>query len=247
MAPVAETGRDFSLIGMISHADPVVQAIAILLVICSIASWAIAIEKWLRISKLTAQTEALEAEAAKGCPASAKSSETPKTASDGIDLATALTTAAHIELADAVGSGETRADIRARLERAMRAAMRSHLRGIERGLPFLATVGSTTPFVGLFGTVWGIMHSFVSIAQSRDTSLAVVAPGIAEALFVTALGLAAAIPAVVAYNLLTVRLGQAAERIGKTIVVLARTGARTETETKARPEIDKVFPIKGGK
>ena len=117
--------------------------------------------------------------------------------------------------------------------------MKGELRLIEKGLPFLATVGSTTPFVGLLGTVWGIMHSFTSIAQSRDTSLAVVAPGIAEALFVTALGLFAAIPAVVAYNQVTVGLGQAAERIGKSIVVMAKLLSRSDA--------DKVRPLKGVK
>ena len=90
--------------------------------------------------------------------------------------------------------------------------MKRELKRIEVGLPFLATVGSASPFVGLFGTVWGIMHSFTAIAQAKDTSLAVVAPGIAEALFATALGLAAAIPAVVAYNQITVSLGRSADK-----------------------------------
>ena len=99
-----------------------------------------------------------------------------------------------------------------RVERAMRGAVRGELKRIETGLPFLATVGSAAPFIGLFGTVWGIMHSFTAIASAKDTSLAVVAPGIAEALFATAIGLAAAIPAVVAYNQISVSLGRAAER-----------------------------------
>jgi biopolymer transport protein ExbB/TolQ len=127
----------------------------------------------------------------------------------------------------------------------MRAAMKGELRGLETGLPFLATVGSTTPFVGLLGTVWGIMHSFTSIAQSHDTSLAVVAPGIAEALFVTALGLFAAIPAVVAYNQVTVGLGQAAERIGKSIVLIAKSLSRADGD-KVRSIRSDVL-AKGGK
>ena len=90
---------------------------------------------------------------------------------------------------------ERRADMEAGFERAMRLAARTQLNGLQPRLRFLATVGSTAPFVGLFGTVWGIMNSFTAIAQQKDTSLAVVAPGIAEALFATALGLAAAIPA----------------------------------------------------
>jgi biopolymer transport protein ExbB/TolQ len=102
----------------------------------------------------------------------------------------------------------------------------------ESGLPFLATLGSAAPFVGLFGTVWGIMNSFTSIAQAKDTSLAVVAPGIAEALFATAIGLAAAIPAVIAYNQFTVALGRIAERgtpaIGRLARNLTRGGAAAE-------------------
>jgi biopolymer transport protein ExbB/TolQ len=118
--------------------------------------------------------------------------------------------------------GETRHEVSARLERAIRAAAKTELRRYETGLPFLATVGSAAPFVGLFGTVWGIMNSFTSIAQAKDTSLAVVAPGIAEALFATGLGLAAAIPAVIAYNQISVSLGRSAARIGTAVTALAK-------------------------
>jgi biopolymer transport protein ExbB/TolQ len=142
-------------------------------------------------------------------------------------------------LHDGASSGEARTDIRARLDRAQLGLQAAAHCAFETGLPFLATVGSTTPFVGLFGTVWGIMHSFTSIAQSRDTSLAVVAPGIAEALFVTALGLAAAIPAVVAYNMINVALSQAAERSAKSIAILAKS--------LSRGDADKIRPIKGVK
>ena len=229
MAQSVEGGRDFSVLGMIQHADPVVQAIAVLLVVCSVASWAIMFEKVTRLRRLKQEAAALEAQAADG--------RLP--GPDSAGLAGAIGQAALAELNDGASPGESRTDVRARLERAMRAAMKGELRDIEKGLPFLATVGSSTPFVGLLGTVWGIMHSFTSIAQSHDTSLAVVAPGIAEALFVTALGLAAAIPAVVAYNQITVALGMAAERIGKSIVVLAKTHSRGDA--------DKVRPIKGVK
>src|SRR5206468_9790844 len=103
---------------------------------------------------------------------------------------------------------ETSSERRDRIERAMRLVLNSELRRLETRLPFLATLGSAAPFVGLFGTVWGIMHSFAAIAAANNTSLAVVAPGIAESLFATAMGLAAAIPAVVAYNKITVELGR---------------------------------------
>ena len=95
---------------------------------------------------------------------------------------------------------KTRTNINERMSASLEAGIEKQMTKIEKGFTFLATVGSTAPFIGLFGTVWGIMNSFQSIAISRNTSLAIVAPGIAEALFATALGLLAAIPAVVAYN-----------------------------------------------
>jgi biopolymer transport protein ExbB len=109
-------------------------------------------------------------------------------------------------------------------------------RSMRTGTGLLASVGATAPFVGLFGTVWGIMNSFTSIAQQKDTSLAVVAPGIAEALFATALGLAAAIPAVMAYNMISVSLGRGANRAGTTIAELAKRLSRPQSEIFARTE-----------
>jgi biopolymer transport protein ExbB/TolQ len=121
---------------------------------------------------------------------------------------------------------ETVVERRDRIERAMRLALNAELRRLEVRLPFLATLGSAAPFIGLFGTVWGIMRSFEGIAAAHNTSLAVVAPGIAEALFATAMGLAAAIPAVVAYNKITVDLGRFAGRmqslIGRSAGLLSR-------------------------
>jgi biopolymer transport protein ExbB/TolQ len=224
-----EGGRDFSVVGMVQHADPVVQLIALVLIGCSVASWAITFQKILRLRRLSDENANLEAHALDG--------RLPSAEAQG--LGASIGQAALAELHDGASSGEARTDIRARLERAMRGGLKAELRAIETGLPFLATVGSTTPFVGLFGTVWGIMHSFTSIAQSRDTSLAVVAPGIAEALFVTALGLAAAIPAVVAYNMINVALSQAAERSAKSIAILAKS--------LSRGDADKIRPIKGVK
>jgi biopolymer transport protein ExbB/TolQ len=212
------------MMGMIQHADPVVQAISALLVVSSIACWAIMFQKYVRIQKLKLEAAQLETSTAEGRLPSSEAGSMPA----------AIAQAARAELTDGVSPGETRTDVRARLERAMRSAMKTELRDIERGLPFLATVGSSAPFVGLLGTVWGIMHAFTSIAQSKDTSLAVVAPGIAEALFVTALGLAAAIPAVIAYNQFSVSLGHQAERIVKTISALAKTLSRDDHE-KVRP------------
>lgn len=211
---------DFSIYGLVINADPVVQAVMLGLVAASIACWAIIFEKaiWLRF--LSRDVRRLEA--------AAKTGDVHDKANRGIVRAVLLAAASERQEGD---QGESRADVRARLERAMRAATRTELRRIEGGLPFLATVGSAAPFVGLFGTVWGIMNSFTSIAQARDTSLAVVAPGIAEALFATALGLAAAIPAVVAFNQITVSLGRASNRAGPAVTELAKQLARNGGES----------------
>ncbi len=219
-------GRDFSLIGLISHADPFVQAIMLLLAVCSVICWALIFEKFIRLMLLKRQVRQLAAQAAAGRLSPDR----------GRGIVGAVQAAAQSEWADGLARGESRNDLRARVERSMRAAMKSELRRIEPGLPFLATVGSASPFIGLLGTVWGIMHSFTAIAQAKDTSLAVVAPGIAEALFATALGLAAAIPAVVAYNQITVSLGRSAERAGTSIASLAKAVARGQSEGTVRLE-----------
>ena len=144
-------------------------------------------------------------------------------------LITSVNSAAQVEWTEGARNAAS-GEVRDRLEQAMRGAMKRELKGIEKGLPFLATLGSAAPFIGLFGTVWGIMNSFTAIAQSKDTSLAVVAPGIAEALFATAVGLAAAIPAVIAYNQFTVALGRASDKIGPALAGLARSLARRGVE-----------------
>ena len=222
-----EGGRDFSIIGMLLHADPIVQGIAGILILSSVASWAIMLEKWLTLRHLGLDAAALEKHAVEGRLSSG----------DGPGLGNAVAHAARLEMSEPQSPGETRMDVRQRLERAMRGALKSELRTLETRLQFLATVGSSAPFVGLLGTVWGIMHAFTGIAQSHDTSLAVVAPGIAEALFVTALGLFAAIPAVVGYNQISVAITRLGERAAKAIGVLAKV--------LARGEADNVRPMKG--
>ncbi len=144
-------------------------------------------------------------------------------------LVGAVGDAARTEWAEGANDASS-GELRDRMEIAMRAAVKRKLKNIEQGLPFLATLGSAAPFIGLFGTVWGIMNSFTAIAQQQDTSLAVVAPGIAEALFATGVGLAAAIPAVIFYNQITVALGRASDRVAPTIVGLARTLSRRGVE-----------------
>ncbi len=213
---LAVAGRDLSVIGLFQHADIVVKTIMICLLMASIACWALIFEKLIRILKLNREVSKLERAAVSGGLPQAS----------GTGLVSRINTAAQAEWreGDAQAPG---GELRDRLETSMRVAMKRELKGIEKGLPFLATLGSAAPFIGLFGTVWGIMNSFTAIAQSKDTSLAVVAPGIAEALFATAVGLAAAIPAVIAYNQFTVGLGRASDRIGPAIATLARTLSRT--------------------
>jgi len=206
--------HDLSVVGLFLAADPVVKGVMILLMLASVACWGIVLEKTVVLARAKAQTRRFEAAVADG----------------GADpggiagLPAAIVAAGHHEWHD---HGESRAELRERLERAMRISMAEELRRLDAHLPVLATVGSSAPFVGLFGTVWGIMHSFTAIAASNDTSLAVVAPGIAEALFATAIGLIAAIPAVVAYNKLTSDLARLSQRLSVAIGRLAGTMVRT--------------------
>ncbi|MEQ1709946.1 MAG: MotA/TolQ/ExbB proton channel family protein [Hyphomicrobium sp.] len=210
-----EPARDFSIISLVMHADPVVKAVMAGLVLASVACWGLIFEKSVRMWRLRRDVRAIEDAARIG-----------SFPDSGNGVVGALQAAAQVEATEGAAPGEDGNDIRGRLERAMRGAMKRELQRIEAGLPFLATVGSSAPFVGLFGTVWGIMNSFTSIAQQKDTSLAVVAPGIAEALFATALGLVAAIPAVIAYNHFAVKLGRASEQMGAAIALIAKRLAR---------------------
>ncbi len=161
---------------LLINADPVVKGVMLILVIASVICWTIAIEKLMRIRAFSRQVSALE-----------HAGKSPGSASDWL-----VHRIRRIADSEPFASGETQAEFSARLERSLQIEQGAQLQRLQSGLPFLATVGSTAPFVGLFGTVWGIMRSFTGIAAAKDTSLAVVAPGIAEALFATAVGLAAA-------------------------------------------------------
>jgi biopolymer transport protein ExbB/TolQ len=208
-----------------------VKAVAALLALVSVACWAIILEKTAALRRLRREAAAIAAAAA--------SSGAPAENTGGARHGLAATTlrAGVREWREGRDEGESRAEFRDRMERAMRAAVAAELRAAEPGLPFLATTGATAPFIGLFGTVWGIMNSFAGIAASNDTSLAVVAPGIAEALFVTALGLVAAIPAVVAYNRLAGRLGRVrAEAMAAAAALAARLARRPARALHAAAE-----------
>ena len=220
MEQITQATSDFSVYGLMMHADPVVKGVLVILLLASIACWAVILEKAIRLIRLNRDVRRLrEAERKALAPES-----------EGGLTHAVLIAAEREAVKEGVGNNRSRSEERARLERAMRSALKSELQRLEVGLPFLATVGSASPFIGLFGTVWGIINSFTSIAQQKDTSLAVVAPGIAEALIATALGLAAAIPAVVAYNQIAVSLGRASARANTSITEIAKQWARLHPE-----------------
>ncbi len=186
---------DFSLWQLFLRADFVVKSVIILLIASSIFSWALIFDKYKLFKRINASTEDFEKKFWKAKSAESFNNNLPVNSSDP---ATLIFKAAMAELLKT--KRQSSAIQAARVERVLEIATDNELKKIEKNFTFLATIGSTAPFIGLFGTVWGIMNSFQSIAISRNTSLAIVAPGIAEALFATALGLLADIPAVIAYN-----------------------------------------------
>jgi len=186
---------DFSLWKLFVRADFVVKSVIILLLASSVYSWALIFDKYRLFKSINASTEDFENKFWKAKSAESFNNSLPAKTEDPITL---VFKSAMTELIKT--KSKSSATQIARVERIIELSTDKQIKKIEKNFTFLATVGSTAPFIGLFGTVWGIMNSFQSIAISRNTSLAIVAPGIAEALFATALGLLAAIPAVVAYN-----------------------------------------------
>ncbi len=201
LAGSTSKAHDLSMYGLFMQADIIVQSVMIMLLAASLWCWAIIFDKWFRF---------------KSVAASADKFQDALWSSDDLDkfykkvekrethpMATVFTAAMREWYRSKQGQqGDTHAklSLRDRIHQVMSVARNKELDELEKHLGFLATVGSTAPFVGLFGTVWGIMNSFQAIAISKNTNLAVVAPGIAEALFATAIGLFAAIPAVIFYN-----------------------------------------------
>jgi len=186
---------DFSLYSLFMRADFVVKFVIVLLMASSIFSWALIFDKVKLFKKINKTTEDFEKKFWKAKTAENFNNNLP---ANSTDPATIIFKAAMSELLKT--KRQSSATQSARVERVLEISIDNELKKVEKNFTYLATIGSTAPFIGLFGTVWGIMNSFQSIAISRNTSLAIVAPGIAEALFATALGLLAAIPAVVAYN-----------------------------------------------
>ena len=187
------SSADFSLMNLFIRADIIVKSVIVLLIACSIYSWAVIIEKFRLFKKINQSTEEFETKFWNSKSAETFYNNLPSNIEDPMAQV----------FKDAMQSllkRRSKSDLNIRMTTMLETGIEKQMSKISKGFTFLATVGSTAPFIGLFGTVWGIMNSFQSIAISRITSLAIVAPGIAEALFATALGLLAAIPAVVAYN-----------------------------------------------
>ena len=186
---------DFSLIQLFLRADFVVKSVIVILIAASVFSWALIFEKYRLFKRIEKSTNSFEEKFWKS--RSAESFYNTLTNKDKDPMANVFQSA----MVELIKTKSKSSSIQSnRVSRVIEISADKEIKLIEKHFTFLATVGSTAPFIGLFGTVWGIMNSFQSIAISRNTSLAIVAPGIAEALFATALGLLAAIPAVVAYN-----------------------------------------------
>jgi len=187
------SSADFSLLSLFIRADIVVKTVIILLIVSSVYSWAVIIEKFKLFKKINETSEEFETKFWNSKSAESFYNNLPANINDPMALV----------FKDAMQNllkRKSKTDLEKRMSTILETGIEKQISKISKGFTFLATVGSTAPFIGLFGTVWGIMNSFQSIAISRNTSLAIVAPGIAEALFATALGLLAAIPAVIAYN-----------------------------------------------
>ena len=186
---------DFSLIQLFLRADFVVKSVIVILIAASVFSWALIFEKYRLFKRIEKSTNSFEEKFWKS--KSAESFYNTLTNKNQDPMANVFQSA----MVELIKTKSKSSSIQSnRVSRVIEISADKEIKLIEKHFTFLATVGSTAPFIGLFGTVWGIMNSFQSIAISRNTSLAIVAPGIAEALFATALGLLAAIPAVVAYN-----------------------------------------------
>ena len=187
------SNTDFSLWSLFLRADFIVKSVILMLIGCSIYSWAVIIEKFRLFKKINKLSEEFEEKFWNSKSAENFYNSLPTEIEDPMALV-------FQEAMEGLLKKKSKVNISERMTAMLEGGIEKQMTKIEKGFTFLATVGSTAPFIGLFGTVWGIMNSFQSIAISRNTSLAIVAPGIAEALFATALGLLAAIPAVVAYN-----------------------------------------------
>jgi biopolymer transport protein TolQ len=187
------SSADFSLLSLFIRADFIVKSVIIMLIACSVYSWAVIIDKIKLFKKINISSEEFEEKFWRSKSAETFYNSLPSNVDDPM-------TSLFKESMQGLLKSKSKTNLIEKMGGILELGIEKQMSKVDKGFTFLATVGSTAPFIGLFGTVWGIMNSFQSIAISRNTSLAIVAPGIAEALFATALGLLAAIPAVVAYN-----------------------------------------------
>ena len=190
------SNTDFSIIQLFIRADIVVKSVIVILIVSSIYSWAVIFEKIMLFKKINRSTQDFENKFWKSKSAESFYNTLPDNIRD--PMANMFKNSMQVLL-----KSKRSSNLDEKMSRMLETNIEQQMEKIENGYTYLATIGSTAPFIGLFGTVWGIMNSFQAIAISRNTSLAIVAPGIAEALFATALGLLAAIPAVMAFNKFT--------------------------------------------
>ena len=204
---------DLSLLSLFIQADWVVKGVIILLIAASVWVWAIIIEKSLTLRRANRAADAFEDRFWSGGSLDELYEVEGKRPTHPIAAVFGAAMGEWQRSARVAGADMTRGSVRDRVDRTVTVTVQREMDRMERWMVFLASVGATAPFIGLFGTVWGIMRSFSAIATSRNTNLSVVAPGIAEALFATAIGLVAAIPAVLAYNKISTDLGRFATRM----------------------------------
>ena len=212
-ANLAAAGSDLSLLSLFLQADLVVKAVMALLLLASVWVWAIVFEKVMTLRRANKAADTFEDRFWSGGSLDELYEAEGAKPSHPLAAVFGAAMGEWRRSAQVAGADMTRGSVRDRVDRTITVTVQREMDRMERWMVFLASVGSTAPFIGLFGTVWGIMRSFSAIATSRNTNLSVVAPGIAEALFATAIGLVAAIPAVLAYNKISTDLSRFASRM----------------------------------
>ena len=219
---------DLTIWGLFLEADIVVKAVIVVLILASFWTWTIIFDKIVRLRRLRGRADQFEESFWSGGSLDDLYDRIDKRPPDPMSaiFVSAMREWRRSTARGTAKSGQSMLNLQQRIERVMDITLGREMQRLERQMIFLASVGSSAPFIGLFGTVWGIMNAFTSIAASKNTTLAVVAPGIAEALFATALGLIAAIPAVIGYNKISTDLGRYTGRLeafaGEFTAILSR-------------------------
>ena len=212
-ANLAAPVGDLSLVGLFLQADIVVKLVMLLLLLASVWVWAIVFDKIFALRRVNREADAFEDRFWSGGSLEDLYDQEGARPANPMAAVFGAAMGEWRRSARVAGADMARGSVRDRIDRAMNVTVVREMERLERWMVFLASVGAIAPFVGLFGTVWGIMHSFSAIAAMHNTNLSVVAPGSAEALFATAIGLVAAIPAVLAYNQISTSLSRFASRL----------------------------------